>query len=671
MQILSNYCFITLYRLYYWFIVIFIMFIFCKLCKLLPVKPEVKLKQSYREYPKSIAFDPGTNPIGQRKPMSNETLKEIILEKSDDMTPVIFQALENCTDDAVIRLPQGEYHFYPDEAFEKYYFISNNRHGLKRIAFPIIGKKNLTFDGGGSRLVFHGEIVPFVIEGSSHVTLMNFSIDWKRPFYSQGIISAVDDGGVEVEIDRETYPYHFEDGQILFDGEGWSHPFNEGVFEVDIKTGGPAYLSGDNFGFMDRPPLHVSPAGENRIRFNNRFPHRPTLGNILLLRHYPRLCPGIHIKQSGEVLIERVELNHCGGMGIIAQFSENIHLNQFTVRPTPGTDRLFSVTVDAAHFVNCRGLIRIEDSFFSNQMDDPANVHGINTRIKERRDATSVIAELVHAEQRGVEIAFPGDTMGFAHNNDLLTYATGTIRAIEPIDARYSRLVFTEKLPDALRPGDVIDNHSWTADVHISECTSCNNRARGYLISTPGKVLIENNRIASAGAGIKIGGDANYWFESGAVRDVTIRNNVFGDCCYGVAPWGRAVIEIDPEISNPWNNAACFHRNIRIENNVFRTFDPGILYARSVDGIVFSGNTIEPTRTYPEIGRMDAQITLDACRNAEVCNNQTTGRQPSIEINKAFHTRHRLKQQTSLAPPSRRESTAPGTIIELQPVPDH
>ncbi|MGE4488236.1 MAG: hypothetical protein AB7E95_01680 [Kiritimatiellales bacterium] len=568
-----------------------------------------------------------------------------------DATSVVRAALESCKDGSIFRLTKGEYHFWPAHAFEKYYYISNNRHSLKRVAFPIIGKKNITIDGGGSHFIFHGEIIPFVIEHSENITLKNFSVDWHRPFYSQGVITEVDNNGLVLKIDREKYPYHIENGQMIFDGEGWSHTFNEGVFEMDPKTGGPAYLSGDSMGGYIAPDkFHARQISSTSARLDAPFKRRATVGNVLLLRHYPRLCPGIHLKQSKGICIEQVELNHAGGMGVIAQFCENIHLKNSIVRPAPGTGRLFSVTVDATHFVNCRGLIRIEACFFSNQMDDPANIHGTNTRIKKQLDDYSLITELVHPEQHGVEIAFPGDTLGFAHNDDLLTYAAATVKRVEPVDPQYSKIVFEEKLPAALRPSDVLDNQSWTADVHISGCTSCNNRARGYLLSTPGEIVLENNRISAAGSAVKISGDANYWFESGAVRDVIIRSNEFGDCCYGPIEWGRAVIDIDPEISNPWKNSECFHHNIRIENNTFRTFDTGILYARSVDGLAFRNNIVERTDTYCPTRRMGAMLTLDACRNIQIENNsiEPAIAEPLVAIHAKYTDLHQNGKQGSL-----------------------
>ena len=525
-------------------------------------------------------------------------------------------ALLSCADGKTIHFEPGEYHFHPEGLFEKYYYISNNRHGLKRVAFPIIGKKNITIDGSGSCFIFHGEIMPFVVEDSENVVLKNFTVDWERPFYSQGTVLEADASGVLLEIDRALYPYRVEGDEIIFEGEGWENGFTEGVFEFDVKTRAPAYRSGDSMGlgFPDR--IRVEAIDDGLVRLAENFPRLPKVGNAVVLRHYRRHSPGIHLLRSTDLLLEDVVLHHAGGIGIIAQFCENVTVRKCNV--TPSGDRLFSVTVDATHFVNCRGDIRLEDCLFEGQLDDPSNVHGINTRISEVLDEYSLITEHVHHEQHGVEIAFPGDRLRFADNESLLPVAGNEVAAVERIDERLSKVVVVDPLPEGIVPGHVLENMSWTPNLHISGCTARNNRARGFLISTPGRVVVENNRIESSGAGIKISGDANHWFESGAVRDVLIRNNEFGDCCYGSPIWGRAVIDIDPEIENPLQNHACFHSNIRIENNRFFTFDTGILFARSVDGLVFRGNTIRRTDTYPSSGRMKEAFTIEACQNVEI-----------------------------------------------------
>ena len=93
----------------------------------------------------------------------------------------------------------------------------------------------------------------------------------------------------------------------------------------------------------------------------------------------------------------------------------------------------------------------------------------------------------------------------------------------------------------------------------------------------PGKVIIENNVFESSGSAILIAGDANAWYESGAVRDVLIRNNDFRyPCNSSIYQFCEAVISIDPEIPTSEQKYP-YHRNIRIMDNTFHLFDYPIL----------------------------------------------------------------------------------------------
>ncbi len=532
----------------------------------------------------------------------------------------ILPCLESCPDGSQIQLrfPEKQVHLNAQNVpyVEKYYYISNNTHGLKRVAFPIIRKKNISIDGGGAELIFDGELVPFVVEDSENISLKNFSIDWKRPFYSEGTVVAADETGVTLDIDRCTYPYRVEGERIIFEGYDWEYSLTHGVFAIDEKTHAPAFRSGDSMGLGFPEHIKVKEIGPNRIQLAESFPNLPRIGNVVVLRHSNRNIPAICFFGCKDIELDDVIIYHAGAMGVIAQFCEDLTLRR--VQVTPSGNRHFSAAVDATHFVNCRGHILIDSCLFEGQLDDPANIHGINSRVAEVLDTHRVLIELVHHEQHGVEIGFPGDSMHIVDNQTLLAYDKNTVVDVERRNERYSVVRFEKPLPDQLVPGHVLENMSWVPDLTVKKCVARNNRARGFLISTPGKVLIENNKIESSGAAIKISGDANYWFESGAVRNVTIRNNDFGDCCYGVPAWGKAVIDIDPEIENPENNPACFHSNIKILDNRFTTFDEAILFARSVDGLVFKGNSIEPSFNYPKSSNASKAITLESCQRVEI-----------------------------------------------------
>lgn len=537
---------------------------------------------------------------------------DISVDRSSDVT----RMLEEIQDGSRVVFEPGEYHFYPEQAVVKEYCISNNTSGLKHVIFPIIGKKDIEIDGRGAQFVFHGEVVPFVVEESQNIQIKNFSIDWERPFYSQGKILSADNESVVVEIDADAYPYRIENQTMIFEGEGWESSFYEGIYEVNPQTRASAYLSGDGLGAGYVSNLNAEDLGEGRVRLGGSFPRIAGVGNVLILRHYRRLCPGIHLRHSSDIQIERVVLHHAGAMGVIAQFCENITLQDCSV--TPSGERLFSTTVDATHFVNCRGQILIDSCLFENQLDDAVNIHGIYFRITKILAPKTIVAERGHPEQYGVAVGFEGDRLNVLHSETLQSYANATIREVEHIDEQFVKISLCEPCED-LTTGHILENMSWVPDVRIQNCVIRRNRARGILLTTPGAVRIEQNRIAAPGACIKISGDANCWFESGAVRDVLIRNNLFGESCYGPPSWGRAVIDIDPEIIT--DSAEPFHQNIQIKQNEFATFDVGILYARGAGDLQFSQNTVRRTAGYPMTNRMSVPIFREDCSEIAVHDN--------------------------------------------------
>ncbi len=143
------------------------------------------------------------------------------------------------------------------------------------------------------------------------------------------------------------------------------------------------------------------------------------------------------------------------------------------------------------------------------------------------------------------------------------------------------------------------------------------------LLSTPGRVLVESNRFESSGSAILIASDANYWYESGAVTDVTIRGNVF-EALTSMYQFCEGIISIYPEIPK-LNPAFPFHRNIRIEENEFHPFDFPVLYAKSTAGLTFSNNRLIRSRAFTAFHSRKATLTLEACREVRIEGNAFEG----------------------------------------------
>ncbi len=528
-----------------------------------------------------------------------------------DCTPAVQVALARCRSEGIHTLvfPKGRYDFFPARATERYLAVSNNDPGMKRIAFPLVGVSDLVIDGQGADLVFHGIIVPFVLDGAHHITLRNLSIDWQRPFHSEGVVVAADAGGVELTFSDE-FPYQIAGGRFVPQGDNQQGIEIDNALEFDTTLRETAFQVSDNYGFADK--VVASAVAPGRVRFSGKFSTpQPHVGNLMALMPNHRLAPAIVILESHDVRLQDVTIFHAGAMGVIAQRSSELALERLVVAPRPGGKRLISATADATHFSGCGGAITMTGCRFENQIDDATNVHGIYTRVTARPDARSVEVKLMHPQQYGVRVADVGDLMQFIHADTLAGYHRAAVTAVRVINQEYTVLTFAEPLPAELRLTDGVLDLRWSADFTARGNRSRGNRARGFLISTAGRVLIEDNDFHVPGSAIIIAGDANYWFESGPVADVTIRGNRFTACGYGT--WGRATIAIEPEIRAEHRGLPRYHHGIRIVGNAFEVVDNRVLFAHSVAGLQCTGNTFTPSATYPPTHAEAKRFTVTDC----------------------------------------------------------
>ncbi len=515
---------------------------------------------------------------------------------AEDTTPAVRAALDACRQNVDRRLvfPPGRYDFWPDRAAEQYLFISNNDESLKRIAFPLFDLDGFEVAGSGAEFVFHGFVVPFAVWNSRDIRLTGFTVDWERPFHSEGQILAAGSGWADIAF-GDQFPYKIAGRRLVFTGEYGEVLHFENLLEMDSTRHETAFMAPDHYGIGERHEASETSPGRVRLTADLAGPMTP--GNILYFGSDHRKCPAIAVSQSRQVEIEDVTLHHSGGMGIIAQLTTDIAVRRVRVTPPPGKDRLVSLTADATHFVNCRGKVEISDCLFENQMDDPVNVHGIYAQISAQLSACELEIALIHGQQLGIDLFAPGDTVELVRGETLAAYHAGVIAAVRRLNKIYSVLTFSEDLPAAITSGDAVVCVEANPDLIIRKCTARGNRARGFLISTGGRVVVEDNHLHTPGAAILIAGDANYWFESGPVQDVTIRGNHFDTCNYGV--WGRAAIDICPEISPEFRSGIFYHRNIRIEGNTFDVFDPRLISAHNVQGLSFMDNEIRASTAYP------------------------------------------------------------------------
>ena len=569
------------------------------------------------------------------------------LEKYQDVSLSTAKALEEIENKNAkfLVIPPGKHHVYPDQAAQQYVKISNNINGMKRIAFNITGHSDLTIIGQGASMILHGTMMGMIIHQSDNITVKDLSFDWANPFYLQGIVTEVDadersyvvgfNKEEDVEVLNNDLVINREDGQYFIGRCFW--------FDPDTRS--PVY------NLTKRMNRHWNPYKEkhyeltaldkNLIKVVNRIDSLPSPGThfIAKWRNQPnvnRIAPGIHIQQSRHISFNNVAIHSAAGMGIIGEKSTDISLSNVRVVPTPTSDRIISTTADATHFVNCRGLIKVEDCLFEGMLDDGLNIHGNYATIGERINSTTLLAEIVHIQQKGFIFAQAGDQIAIINPASLLPVLDAlTVKSFKQINDSYFEISFHESL-DGISEGYGLENLTWNADLIFRKNTIRNNWARGVLFKTGGQILIEDNYISSSMSALRNWGEMNFFNESGRVNDVTIRGNTIVNVSR--VGNGQPPIVIFPQNSTQEDDQY-YNRNIRIIDNTIHTFDQPVLYARSVNGLEFSKNQIIVNEDYPPFFPGQPVLKIDQCKDIKMENNTYKSDVPATVISDEFSKR--------------------------------
>lgn len=560
----------------------------------------------------------------------------LVPDNKQNSSPLMLKALQQITelrqnpDDTVtITLPKGRYDFFPEEAAQREYFISNHdQDNPKLVGLPFEGMKNVIFDGQGSELIFHGRMLPVSLLHSENCTLKNFSIDFENPHISQVKILENDTtaGAITFEV-APWVEYEIRDSAFVAKGEGWEHIPSWGIaFEGDTKR--LVYTTSD-IGIGSKGVVEVSPRVIKSTRWKN---NKLIPGTVVVMRSYGRPTPGIFMSYDRNTTLQNIQVHYAEGMGLLAQMSENITLNQFFVSLRSDADpRYFTTQADATHFSGCKGKITSVGGLYEGMMDDAINIHGTYLKVQQRVDDKTLMGEYMHGQSYGFAWGDKGDTVQFIDSKTMELIGTpNRIASIEAVDkpvdkgVKLFRLTFEQPVDAAISEASTfgIENLTWTPEVYFADNVIRNNRARGSLFSTPKETLVENNIFDhTSGTAILLCGDCNGWFETGACHGVTIRKNRFINSLTNMFQFTNAIISIYPEIPDLKNQKKYFHSNIIIEENEFETFDQPIVYAKSVEGLIFRNNVIKQNQDYPAFHWNKHRFFFQRVINADISDN--------------------------------------------------
>lgn len=521
----------------------------------------------------------------------------------------MIQSLHNGNEEISIIFPEGTFRFGSKEAHQFELPISNHSDSPRKSIFHLENLKNIQIQGTNTRLLFTGNIIPFSIIDCSQIGLMNLTVDFTDPFCLQGTVTESRALSYTLKMDEDLPLRSTLRGFTLITDEGpvkgkesieWDHARRRRKYRTR-----PSFIMTGSSQIQKDGYCRVLSAGS------------PQVGNKIITRVGDRTQPGFLIHNSKKIRLSQINIHHSKAMGILAQMSECIELSSVAVVPAPDSGRLFSSRDDAFHFSNCRESILLKNCKAIGQMDDGLNVHG--TYFKAEKLTGSLLRlSYGHSQSKGFNPFREGDLICLRDRETL--QELGRAFCLNSVQTTENTIEILLQSSVSVPRFSIAENLSTAPDLTVEDSEFRNNRARGILVTTRGKVRIRNNYISPTGAAILIAGDAVSWFESGGVQDVIIENNTMELCNTEPFQYCRAIISIFPELKRPAKSSTV-HTNIKIRNNHIRTFDAPILFASNSETITFENNQVEKTNEYEPWQNNKDAFFFKYCKNIFVGNN--------------------------------------------------
>lgn len=556
-----------------------------------------------------------------------------------------------------VEFEKGTYQIWKDKCEKRLVHTSNTSstdgYGEKTIGLLIEDQSDLVVEGNGAQFLMHGNIMALGVFRSKNIELRNFSWDFAVPTTSEmTVINMGQDESGKNFTDfyiPKTMPHQISGNTIVWTSErsiytgetywqetgthySWCVNGNDPEGEFTRR-----YYSNEGYPFDGAQNIeHLEGTNDTvvRITYSGNRPAMQKMGMTLELNSNGRReTTGALVWESENVTARGLTIHYMHGFGWLLQMSKDMYFYDCNMIPPEEGGHLTTGFADGIHASGHAGEVVIENCRFASLHDDPVNIHGTFVRVEQKQDAHTLVLKNIHTQQGGYQQFFVGDKVQFFTRDTLESRDEERQYTVSEVvsnpgengnDLKTMVIRFEEELPDYLtetysnQPRFVAENVSYSPNVTIRGCTFRDLAARAVLVTTRGHVLVENNTFYNMTMdGYNSSNDANNWYESGPVRDVTIRNNIFY-VNETNATHNHKVINIDPvtlgggfpDYTNP------IHKNITIEGNTFYMDADTVVGAWSVENLTIKNNKV--LRMYPDIQLNPQEETLSVAAGSTI-----------------------------------------------------
>lgn len=512
----------------------------------------------------------------------------------------IFQKGMKIESNTYYKAQDSRYDMYPDDCIwsdnKVYFSYTTAANPPLLVGFLLKDLENVTLDFQGATLVFHGRIVPFILDGCKNVRMINFKVDYDRPFYTQAHVLECSPTRMKIRMD-EGFDYRVEDGYLYAVSETWEKNLNakDCLLWMFDRTGAKLYpiilaLFGPEVFPYPNPPLPigqilVEEAEDNCLVLHGNFPTEWEVNggnNSLLFTHEVRDKSTITLVNSEDIYIENFLLIHGAALGIMGMNVKNLYVDHFDMyMDYEGNGRLVTNNADAIHVYNCKGNFVLKNSYMEGLLDDTVNIHNNYLHVV-RADGKKLACRFLG---HGVALECPW----FVKGDRIAVYRGRTQErkgeyVIEEVTLDTENKLFLYTLDRDMidvEPDDVIENLSGQPTILLENCTfGC---FRGTMrLQSRNTTVVRNCEFRNKIDSIIFTGDTTYWFESGPVNDFLIENCRFLNTAYSSRLSFFGEVEFTEK-------EKYYHKNITVRNSYF---DAGVVASLNhMDNFVFEGNT--------------------------------------------------------------------------------
>lgn len=479
-----------------------------------------------------------------------------------------------------------------DEEWEK----DEQKH-VNAVGLYFNGIENLTFDGNGSTFIAIGQMTNVAMCNSRNLTIKDVTFKASNPDMHCLTVIKKGIGYIDFALDEDSL-YDCLDGEYRFVGKGYSTPFfahrNTAWWIGKIPTGQPNVI------FRTFHPLRgaygLREIAPYVFRAKYLVPIFCKVDDRFHLYDVRRKYQGIFADKCHNIVLDGVRQNFNYGLATVFQQCENLTIVNCTFAPDKESGKKMASVADFIQVCSCRGKVEIAHNEFCGAGDDCLNVHGVHFKIVQV-DGQNIIVKFMHPQTLGYCPFEEGDRLRFVSPKTLLVVGENHVAQARLIDEYTIKITLSLPIDNAVK-GLVVENADACPDVLFKNNSLTRIITRGLLLTSAGKIVVEDNDFYNTSMNaILISDDANSWYESGMVRDVTIEGNrFFGNEGYYVC--------VKPENAV---HDGFVHNGITIKSNLFASRHSKGLYFKSSGKCLVENNVFKYSKT---IKRIDSDVTI-------------------------------------------------------------